>query len=262
MHDGEDAYQWSPESVAKFWDRMCTLPNLQLFGEQRGKSLIKFVCSKIDLRGPCLDIGCGKGDILYYLSLRNIECQGTDISYESVVHTERRLAANPFFKGSHRMESLFLLPHDEGTFEGCFLIETVEHLFQNQVVPVLSEMRRVLRPRGKVIISCPYNEDLRAGSLICPNCQVVFHRWQHLGSYDEESMQRLAAEVGIRTLSCQKVFLRPSLKAVVLQLVRRSDSAYCPGCESFFPITHQTMASPKQRVAGLYKSLVFIGERV
>lgn len=73
----------------------------------------------------------------------------------------------------------------EDNFIDCvFAVEIIEHLSDTYLSATLNEIYRILKPGGYLIITTPNNEDLEANKTICPECGCIFHRWQHVRSWD------------------------------------------------------------------------------
>ena len=94
------------------------------------------------LRGRTLDIGCGIGDMLVYRA----DTVGVDINPRTVAYCHSRGAA------AHVMQP-DQLPFGEGEFDSALLDNVLEHL--SLPGPLLSEVRRVLRASGQLLIGVP-----------------------------------------------------------------------------------------------------------
>jgi SAM-dependent methyltransferase len=62
---------------------------------------------------------------------------------------------------------------------------------------LLETMRRMLKPEGVAIITTPNREELEKSQIFCPQCQSVFHRWQHVRSWDASSLSSAAWAHGL-----------------------------------------------------------------
>jgi SAM-dependent methyltransferase len=92
-----------------------------------------------------LDVGCGTGGVLRALAPDG-QVVGVDSAECALAFCrERGLAVVRTSGGT--------LPFGAGTFDGCLLMDVLEHL--DDELPVLQEVRRVLRPGGVVITSVP-----------------------------------------------------------------------------------------------------------
>jgi SAM-dependent methyltransferase len=98
-----------------------------------------------------LDIACGEGYGSALLSRRAARVIGADLSAAAVAHARERYAAAPNL--AFREADCTALPFPSGTFDAIVSFETIEHIAGQ--APFVDEMRRVLRPGGIVILSCP-----------------------------------------------------------------------------------------------------------
>jgi SAM-dependent methyltransferase len=102
------------------------------------------------LHGHVLDIGCGIGDFLKFRT----NTVGVDINHETVKHCcDLGLNAQVMIEN--------VLPFEFKTFDGIVLDNVLEHITDPTLL--LSEICRVLKPNGKVLIGVPgekgYNRD-------------------------------------------------------------------------------------------------------
>jgi ubiquinone/menaquinone biosynthesis C-methylase UbiE len=106
-----------------------------------------------------LDIACGEGYGSALLAKAAASVVGVDISSEVVSHATERYAAlcNLVF----RQGSAICIPVDSSSVDLVVSFETIEHLAQQE--EMLSELRRVLKPSGVLVISSPnkkmYSDD-------------------------------------------------------------------------------------------------------
>ncbi len=128
-------------------------------------------------------------------------------------------------------------PFDTGSFDAIFCSEVFEHLVPRQLDQGLAEIKRMLRPHGYLIGTVPFNEALKNGETVCPECGTVFHRWGHQQSFTKPSMRAIlqAAQLKVVALQVQAFpyFEHPSLvnlaKTSLIKLIGRF------GVQSMFP---------------------------
>lgn len=185
--------KWTPEHVRRFWDYYGANPALEdeFFTRQVGRSLIACVSKRISI-GTAVDIGCGRGDLLGFLTERRIDAYGTDQSPASVEAVNGRLGGTPHFKGA--VVGIDALPN--GIADTAFLVEVIEHLDDDALKSVLEGARRILKPGGHLVLTTPNNEDLEASKLMCPDCGAVFHRMQHVRSWSADTLSAHLARHG------------------------------------------------------------------
>lgn len=94
-----------------------------------------------------LDIGCGVGRHCVYLGQRGFQVAGTDISPTAIDLTRKICAENGIaFDG--RVADMQNLPWPDAVFDGALSTSTIHHHLRPNMVKVLAEVRRVLKPGG------------------------------------------------------------------------------------------------------------------
>ena len=100
--------------------------------------------------GPVLEIGSWPGDFAVCLKRLGFDISGVDI--------DPTRAADRFARERIRVERCDVerdaLPFSDQSFEYIFLTEVIEHLYANPF-HALAELRRVLRPGGRMLVSTP-----------------------------------------------------------------------------------------------------------
>lgn len=97
-------------------------------------------------RLAALDVGCGIGLVDRHLS-SSFELHGVDVSAAMV---ERARAANPGVE--YAVSEPRRLPHPDGRFDLAFAVCVLHHAERADRLPLLAEMRRVVRPGGLVAV--------------------------------------------------------------------------------------------------------------
>lgn len=93
--------------------------------------------------GDVLDFGCGSGP---YRSLFD-GANYTAVDFPTTGHRDSDKQVDIYWDGKK-------LPFSNDSFDTVLMTEVLEHLFEPEVV--LSELRRVLRPGGKLLITTPF----------------------------------------------------------------------------------------------------------
>jgi|307.fasta_scaffold24488_3 SAM-dependent methyltransferase len=111
------------------------------------RSFVQEICEQIDKRDPqILDVGCGTGANLLMLSQLG-EAEGVDISPQAIAFCQARGLSNV------RLGAAEALPYDDNHFDLVTALDVVEHLDDD--VGALREMRRVIRPGGRLLLFVP-----------------------------------------------------------------------------------------------------------
>lgn len=109
--------------------------------------------------GPrLLDVGCGLGFLLEGLGERFEAAVGLEYDPSSLL-VNRSRGLNLMVRGS-----AWQLPFREGAFDVVLCSEVLEHLPDGMDLVALKELARVTRPGGRILITVPALEGLRARS--------------------------------------------------------------------------------------------------
>lgn len=107
-------------------------------------SLLKnFIQLIPELQGKLLDFGCGSKP--YESLFKTEEYIGVDFRGEGETYPKDKV--NFFYDGK-------TLPFPDNSFDSVFSSEVFEHIFNLE--EILKELNRVLKTRGKILISCPF----------------------------------------------------------------------------------------------------------
>ena len=195
---------WTPEHVRRLWDWYSSNPQVQslYFTHMVGDGIAGFLDATGRLKGKALDYGCGNGYLLGHLLARGLECNGVDLSAQSVASVNASFKQHPRWKGAATLEGVGT-PYPDGHFDVITCVETFEHLPGSQLNAVLKEMRRVLKADGLLLVTTPASEKLEDNSIYCPFCDSSFHKWQHFRSFSPQSMSALLADNGFSVALCR-----------------------------------------------------------
>ncbi len=108
-----------------------------------------------------LDVGCGKGFLLYDLTqaVPGIEVQGIDISSYAIENAKEEV--KPFLRQGHAKE----LPFDDKSFDLVISITTLHNLPCYDLYPALKEIERVGRKNKYICVESYRNEEEKANLL-------------------------------------------------------------------------------------------------
>jgi 2-polyprenyl-3-methyl-5-hydroxy-6-metoxy-1,4-benzoquinol methylase len=201
---------WTRENIGRFWDWWSARSEqASYFSKQAGETVLAFVGRHLSLSGmQALDYGCGAGHLTQMLATRGTFVHAVDFSATAVAQTCGRVGSHPNFGGAQVAEG-FPLNFPAGSFDVVFALEVVEHLLPADREPTMAELSRVTRPGGHVILTTPNNEDLAAGEQLCPDCGCVFHRVQHLSSWNASSLSRVMNQHGFTAMVTKQLHIKP-----------------------------------------------------
>jgi SAM-dependent methyltransferase len=129
-----------------------------------------------------LDYGCGIGDFLRFRS----NTIGVDINQHNVAYCARNGLTALLIESNH-------IPVEDGSFDGVVLDNVLEHIPPDCVDASISEIKRVLKQGGTLVVGVPGSKGFSADS-------------DHKVFYAEQSLIQLFAKHGF---VAREVFFMP-----------------------------------------------------
>jgi|SRR5665213_1444481 len=198
--------RWTPERIARFWDWQAQYPEAYftyLFGNAIARSLRRYIAG----HQRVLDYGCGVGYLLPHLCRYAPEVYGADPSRESVARTNERLGGTKSFQGAFLVSELRAR---ETRFDTILAIEVIEHLDDAELEAVLHDIRAMLAPGGIAIFTTPNDEKLETNMILCPASGEVYHRWQHVRSWNRATLPAALNAAGFAVVEVTETNLAAS----------------------------------------------------
>jgi len=184
--------------VRRFWSMVSMSPMRQYsFSLLNSTKLIEYVRPWLSLDHEHLDFGAGDGDFVRAMLNEGYSCGAYEVSPgRSSQYVS--LEEFPNFLG--------VVNKDNGRqFDVVFMLDVVEHILKEEIADTVNLLKGFLKPGGTIIVSTPNNENLDEGYCICPKCEHSFHRWQHMRSYSERSLELEFAAYGFERIASRKV---------------------------------------------------------
>tara|TARA_Y100001978_G_C23640771_1_gene408183 strand:+ start:516 stop:983 length:468 start_codon:yes stop_codon:yes gene_type:complete len=104
---------------------------------------------------------------------------------------------NEKFKNQKSFASAFQdIEHLENNLKGItvdfvFCCEIIEHVYDADLISILNTIKRVLSEDGYLLITTPNNENLSDNYICNPIDGSLFHRWQHVRSWNKNSLTQV-----------------------------------------------------------------------
>lgn len=218
---------WNNVLVRKFWDHHSGRPE-QYFGEQFGRNIV-LRTKNFFPGGTILDYGCGSGGLIGPLLETGGRVTGADISQTSIAEVNRRFSGNPNFVKATPPRKLIATKEK---FSTVVLSEVVEHLEDAELQEVFTEIKALISRGGVLIVTTPNNEILQESLVYCPNCDVEFHRWQHVRTWSAKTLSAYMNSVGFATITVLETNfedppgLKAGLKRVLKKILKRNFSPH------------------------------------
>jgi ubiquinone/menaquinone biosynthesis C-methylase UbiE len=155
--------------------------------ERHVRRIIRYLAPSADDR--LLEVGCGRGWLTQRVQQLCPATYGIDVNPRSIIHGVAPQLAN--------MDAVSLHFDDE-QFDHLFSFHAIEHIVDAE--GALREMRRVLRPRGRILLVYPA-EPIR-GLYAMPGAWLGFGnpflaRQLHVHKFTPRRIKRLAARCGL-----------------------------------------------------------------
>jgi ubiquinone/menaquinone biosynthesis C-methylase UbiE len=130
---------------------------------------------KLIPKGKVLDVGCGEG-----ITTRKMGAIGMDLDQGDV-------------KGS-----VYKIPFPDDTFDAVTLLDVIEHL--DHPVTALKEIKRVLRPGGRLILMFPNDTAFFLARVLCGKWTAAFMDYGHMRQYTPMFTRELMKVAGYRVI--------------------------------------------------------------
>jgi SAM-dependent methyltransferase len=179
----------------------------------------RFLLEHVAAGERVLDVGCGEGWFATELARAGVLVMGIDVAEE------------PLRRGRQRDDGLDLRlvdadgpwPLDDASFDAVWAGETIEHVADT--IGWLSEIRRVLRPGGRLLLSTPDHGRLRVLRLALSRRAFETHfdpRADHLRYYTRAGLIRLLDELGFHDVAVHAAAGPPGARRLLLARAVRS----------------------------------------
>jgi 2-polyprenyl-3-methyl-5-hydroxy-6-metoxy-1,4-benzoquinol methylase len=173
----------------------------------------RFLLGELQGAATVLDLGCGQGEFTAVLAGAGASVVGAEVADRAVQRARRRHPELQF----QQVPIDGPLPYAVGAFEAVWAGEVIEHVADT--ARWLSEVRRVLTPRGHLILTTPSHGRLRllAGGIE----RFSEPLGDHLHLYTGRSLRALLADFGFADIRIRTAGGAPGLRRQLLASARR-----------------------------------------
>jgi ubiquinone/menaquinone biosynthesis C-methylase UbiE len=174
---------------------------------------LRFLLDKVRAGDRALDVGCGAGEFTAAMATAGADAIGVDVAEAALERARSRHPGVEFrlvpFDGP--------LPFEDGSFELVWASEVIEHVADT--ARWLSEIRRVLVPGGRLLVTTPSHGRLRVALGGVERFSEPLG--DHLHLYTKRSLGSLLEEFGFGEVRVQAAEGPPLLSRMLLaQAVR------------------------------------------
>jgi 2-polyprenyl-3-methyl-5-hydroxy-6-metoxy-1,4-benzoquinol methylase len=186
---------WSPETARRFWEHEVTQTH-NSFGAKHGRRIAAFVQHQFGRRcRRIVELGAGPGFLTQELVRAGYHVLAVEETEAGRRLCNDRNAGAAGFLGS----VTFAEVREHDPFDAAVAVEVIEHLLDPDLASFLALLSDVVKPGGRCILTCPNAEHLADKAVLCPECGIRFHRWQHVRSVDAVLMASYLRRAGIYT---------------------------------------------------------------
>lgn len=182
---------WTPELITRFWNGVAELPDLEhvSFANLASQRLVELMRDFLKPEMSCLDYGGGSGHLVKALIANGQRVAVYEPSDARAHAVEEKFATEPNFLGVHG-------PTSSEKFDAVLCMEVIEHIMDDDLPGFLHRMNAHLPVGARLLLTTPYNERLGESEVYCPQCDAVFHRWQHVRNFTATSLRATLGAAG------------------------------------------------------------------
>jgi ubiquinone/menaquinone biosynthesis C-methylase UbiE len=127
----------------------------------RGQSLLPRLAIPLELADitpgqTIVDIGSGRGEIILHCAQKGAKAWGLDYSEQAVIIADAALSemAEDYYKKAIAIQQADAtrLPFPNDSIDLVFMLDVVEHLYPDQLAQAFTEIHRILKPGGRLIV--------------------------------------------------------------------------------------------------------------
>lgn len=200
---------WTDAQVKTFWDYESKFPE-NYWSRTFGKDLIKKYSIYLKNSKIILDLGCGDGGLIESLlevsknKYKKSLIYGVDTSNSSIKKINKKYSKNEFFGKAILNSNDKQINKISNKVDFIFCCEVIEHLYDKNLSILLNSAKNLLSKKGLILFTTPNNEDLSKGLICNPIDGSLFHRWQHVRSWNRNSLTYKLNNYGFKIINIKE----------------------------------------------------------
>ncbi|MDP3794618.1 MAG: class I SAM-dependent methyltransferase [bacterium] len=122
-------------------------------GDARDMPYVDQFLSRLSIGAKILDVGCGPGVLVRYISNKGYQCEGIDLSEEMI-----KIAHEKVPQGKFSLMDMRHLQYADEAFDGIVAVYALIHIPSVEISSTLGEFGRVLKKDGLLLIIAQQGE--------------------------------------------------------------------------------------------------------
>jgi 2-polyprenyl-3-methyl-5-hydroxy-6-metoxy-1,4-benzoquinol methylase len=177
-----------------------------------------FLLARVHPGERVLDVGCGAGELSAALREAGTDVVAVDVAAEALRRARTRV---PGLDARHWPAGT-PLPVEDASVDVAWAGEVLEHVVD--LAPWLSEVRRTLRPRGRLLVSTPHTGRGRLLVLAASARRFAEHfepRADHVRFFSPATLRALLDDLGFEVHELRTAGGPPGLRSTILASATR-----------------------------------------
>jgi len=179
-----------------------------LEGKVCQRLLYAFTLADLKKGMSALDVGTGRGELAVKCAKAGVDAKAIDysqaaieIARESLKRVDKEVAKRVSFEKMNAKK----ISYPDKSFDVVFMIDVVEHLYPEELRQAFSEIKRVLKPGGKLIIHTPNAWLIKPLYFLAG---IFFRWWKKQGTHvNEQSFFGLRRSLGLFSGEVRVIFM-------------------------------------------------------
>ncbi len=196
---------WTDEQIKIFWNYESRFPE-NYWSRNFGKDLIKKYSRYLKDAKIILDLGCGDGGLIESIlqvaknNFKNSAIYGVDTSDTSIKKINKTFTNHPLFSKAVLASNEIEMKKIYNKVDFIFCCEVIEHLYDKNLSKLLKSAKDLISDKGLILFTTPNNEDLTKGLICNPIDGSLFHRWQHVRTWNRDNLTKKLNQFGFKVI--------------------------------------------------------------